>query len=298
MANSIALAEQYLPIIDEIYKRESLTSLLDTANERVRFLGGNAVELFKASVPGLGDYSRSTGFPHADYSSTWEKLTLSKDRGVSMQIDAMDNEETLGLAFGTLAGEFIRTQEVPELDAYRFAKLASTSGISSGTAADITVGTTDLPALIEAAEETMGDDEVPVDGRILFVSFKAYSALKAKIVRYLANESGVNRMVETYDGMRVIPVPQNRFNTAVTLNDGSANFGFAPAAGGYKINFMIVHPSAVAQVVKHEIPRIWMPNENINADAYKFDFRVYHDIFVLANKVKGIYLHRASTANT
>lgn len=296
MANSIVLAEQYLPIIDEIYKREALTSRLDMANERVRFIGGNAVELFKASVPGLGDYNRSTGFPTASYTSTWEKLTLSKDRGVSMTIDSMDDEETLGMAFGTLVGEFMRTKEVPEMDAYTFSRLASWTGVSSANA-DITVGTTDVPALIETAEMTMNDDEVPQEGRILYVSAKAYSALKSKITRYLANENGVNRMVETYDGMPVVVVPQARFNTAITLYDGSANFGFVPTAGGYKINFMIVHPSAVVKVVKHVVPRIWTPSENLNADAYKFDYRIYHDTFVLDNKVKGIYVHRASTAN-
>ena len=297
MSNSIVLAEQYLPIIDEIYKREALTSRLDMANERVRFIGGNAVELFKASVPGLGDYNRSTGFPTASYTSTWEKLTLSKDRGVSMSIDSQDDEETLGMAFGTLVGEFMRTQEVPEMDAYTFSRLASWSGVSSANA-DITVGTTDVPALIETAEMTMNDDEVPQEGRILYISAKAYSGLKSKITRYLANENGVNRMVETFDGMPVVVVPQARFNTAITLYDGSANFGFVPTSGGYKINFMIVHPSAVVKVVKHVVPRIWTPSENLNADAYKFDYRIYHDTFVLANKVKGIYVHRASTANS
>lgn len=200
------------------------------------------------------------------------------------------------MAFGTLVGEFMRTKEVPEMDAYTFSRLASWTGVSSANA-DITVGTTDVPALIETAEMTMNDDEVPQEGRILYVSAKAYSALKSKITRYLANENGVNRMVETYDGMPVVVVPQARFNTAITLYDGSANFGFVPTAGGYKINFMIVHPSAVVKVVKHVVPRIWTPSENLNADAYKFDYRIYHDTFVLDNKVKGIYVHRASTAN-
>lgn len=297
MANSIVLAQDYLPILDEVYKRESLTSRLDTANQRVRFIGANTVKLFKTNVPGFGDYSRSTGFPKADLTTTWETLELGKDRGVSLSVDVMDNEETMGEAFGTLVGEFMRTQEVPELDAYRFSRLASWSNIDAATPADITVGTTDVPALIEAAEWSMGDNEVPVEGRILFVSYKCYAALKSKITRYLANEGTVSRIVETFDGMPVIPVPKSRFNTAVTLFDGDSNFGFEPTAGGYPINFMIVHPSAVVQIVKHQIPRIFSPEVNQSADAWKFDVRVYHDLFVLDNKTKGIYLHRASTAN-
>ena len=181
--------------------------------------------------------------------------------------------------------------------------MASWTGISSATAADITVGTTDVPGLIDTAEEVMNDNEVPREGRIIFISEKAYNGLKAKITRYLANENGVNREVETYNGMRIIRVPKNRFNTAITLLDGvtsgqEAGGYTVPASTSYPINFLMVHPSAVAQVVKHVIPRIFSPEVNQLADAWKVDYRIYHDNWVLDNKVKGIYLHKASTANS
>jgi len=296
MPNSIALATKFLPIIDGVYKRESLTSRLDAANERVQFIGADTVKIFKTDMSGFGDYSRENGFPQGSVTSTWGTYQLTKDRGVSLFVDAMDNEETLGMAFGTLTGEFVRTKEVPELDAYRFAKLSSTANID-GAAADITVGTTDCPALIDAAEMSMGDNEVPEDGRLLYVSEKFYAGLKGKTTRILANENGVNREIEVFNGMEVVRVPQGRFNTAITLNDGTENFGFAPTAGGYKINFMIIHPSAVISVVKHRMPRIFSPEINQKKDAWQFDIRLYHDIFVMDNKVKGIYCHRASTAN-
>ena len=297
MANSITLAEKFLPILDGVYKRESLTARLLGANALIRFNGANKVSIFKTDMDGFGDYSRANGFVNGSVTAGWEDYTLTKDRGIGLGVDRMDNEETLGMAFGTLAGEFARTKEVPELDAYRFAAMAGTSGISSANA-DITVGTTDVPGLIDTAEMTMGDDEVPYEGRVLFVSEKCYAGLKAKITRYLANENGVQREVETYNGMEVVRVPQNRFNTAVTLYDGTSNFGFAPTAGGYKINFMIVHPSAVLPVVKHDIVKVFSPDENQTADKWLFQVRVYHDMFVLDNKVKGIYMHRAATANT
>ena len=299
--NSIALATKYLPILDEVYKAESKSSVLDTANDRVRFIGGNTVELYKTSLNGLGDYSRNAGFPTGSATGTWEALALTQDRGRSFLVDTMDNDETLGMAFGTLAGEFIRTQVVPELDAYRFAKYATNAGNSAS--ADITVGSTDIPAAISTAEQVMGDAEVPEEGRILFVSEKAYAALKAKITRYVQNDvRGVNTIVESYDDMRVIKVPQGRFNTAITEYDGVSNGeeagGFAPTAGGYKINFMIVHPSAIVQVVKHVVPRIFSPEVNQFADGWKMDYRIYHDCFVEANKTAGIYAHLASTANS
>ena len=296
MPNSIALAEKFLPILDGIYKRESLTARLLGANALIRFDGANKVSIFKTELDGLADYSRANGFVNGSVTAGWESYTLSKDRGVGLGVDRMDNEETLGMAFGTLAGEFMRTKEIPELDAYRFAKMASANGITSASAA-ITVGTTDVPGLIDAAEQAMGDDEVPYEGRILFVSEKAYAGLKAKITRYLRNEGEVQRNVEMYNDMEVVRVPQSRFNTAVTLYDGTANFGFAPTAGGYKINFMIVHPSAVLPIVKHDIVRIFSPDEYQQADKWVFQTRVYHDMFVLENKVKGIYCHYDTTPN-
>ena len=113
MANSITLAERFLPILDGVYKAESKTAILEGANRNIRFLGGNAVEIFKAAMDGFADYSRSNGYVNGSVTSGWDKYTLSKDRGISLSVDAMDNEETLGMAFGTLASEFIRTKEVP-----------------------------------------------------------------------------------------------------------------------------------------------------------------------------------------
>ena len=292
-----------MPILDEVYKASSKTSILDTANERVRFIGSDTVNLYTMSLDGLGNYSRNAGFVTGSVTGGWEPYKLTQDRGRSFMVDVMDNDETMGMAFGTLAGEFIRTQVTPEIDAYRFAKYAGTSGISSGTPADITVGTTDVPSLIQEAETIMGDDEVPEEGRILFISEPAYAGLKDKITRYVQNgERGIETAIDYYDGMRVIKVPKGRFNTGITLNDGlsagETKGGFTvPASTSYPINFMIIHPSAVVQIAKHVVPRIFSPEVNQSADAWKFDYRIYHDAFVENNKVAGIYLHRAATAN-
>ena len=49
----------------------------------------------------------------------------------------------------------------------------------------------------------MGDDEVPEEGRILFISETAYAGLKDKITRYVQNgERGIETAIDYYDGMR------------------------------------------------------------------------------------------------
>lgn len=302
MANSFQLAQTFLPLLDEVYKANSRTAILDST--KVEIVNGNTIKVFKTDMDGLGNYNRNTGFVDGSVTGTWETLTLGKDRGRSFTVDRMDNEETIGMAFGTLASEFIRTKVTPEIDAYTFAKIAGTTGIDTATAADVTIGTTDVPGLIDEAERSMNENEVPVDGRMLFISESAYAGLRSKVTRTVMNgDGGINKEIESYDGMRIIRVPQSRFYTAITLKDGSTSGQTAggytgTATTGYKINFMIIHPSAITKVVKHVLPRIFSPDEYQKADAWKFDYRVYHDTFVYDNKVKGIYLHKGATALT
>lgn len=111
MPNSIALAQNYLPILDEVYKASSKTAILDNTN--VQIINANTVKVFKTSMDGMGNYSRNSGFVDGSVTGAWETMTLNKDRGRSFMIDNMDDEETIGMAFGTLAGEFIRTKVVP-----------------------------------------------------------------------------------------------------------------------------------------------------------------------------------------
>lgn len=296
--SQFVLAERYLPIMDEVYKEASKTSILDAANSRVRFTGGDSVELYKVALNGLADYNRNSGYVNGAATGTWEKLTMAYDRARKFLVDRQTDEETLGMAFGTMAGEFIRTAVVPEVDALRFKKYFASAGTTANAA--ITVGTTDVPGLIDTADQVMSDKEVPHEGRILFVSEKCYAGLKAKITRYIANEGVVNRNVEMYNDMRVIRVPEGRFYTDITLNDGTTSGqtagGFVGKTGAYKLNFMIVHPSAVVNVIKQALPKIISPDLNQSADGWIFAYRLYHDAFVLANKTYGIYAHRDTTA--
>ena len=299
MANTFELAQRYLPMLDEVYKVSSRTSILDAT--QVEIVNGNTVKVFKTSMDGLGNYDRNTGYVAGDVVGAWETMTLTQDRGRSFMVDVMDDEETLNMAFGTLAGEFIRTKVAPEIDAYTFAKIAGAEGILTASA-DVTVGTTDVPSLINTAEMEMNEAEVPYEGRLLFVSEKTYAGLREKITRQVTNEAtSINHEVELYDGMRIVRVPQSRFYTSITLHDGKTEGqttgGYEGTGGtGYPINFMIVHPSALTKVTKHALPRIFTPMENQTANAYKFDYRIYHDTFTFENKVKGIYLHRGATA--
>ena len=147
MANSIALSERYDKVLDDVYKEASKTDVLES--NQVKFDNTKTVKILKVEVPELGDYSRNSGFMIGDVTATWEAWTLGEDRGREFSIDAMDNDETLDQTFGAASGEFIRTKVVPEIDMYRFAKIAGTSGVS-GTSGALSTG-----ALVEGAIVTV-----------------------------------------------------------------------------------------------------------------------------------------------
>ena len=290
MAQSIALAQKFQPILDEVYKRESLTARMDATTKPVDFAGANVVKVFKTDPIGLGTYSRVTGYPAGQVVGTWETLTLSTERGRAFVIDRMDDEETLGMAFGTLASEFIRAQVAPELDAYRFAKYASWSGIQA-VSPEATLGADSIISALDAAKLALDKQEVPSEGRLLYISDACMSYLQSKVSRFLANETAVDRRVMRWDGMDVIMVPQTRFYTAISLDAGAGVDAGGYAKSGHDINFIMLHPSSVLQVAKHASLKVFEPDENQTSDGYLAQYRIYHDAFVYDNKKKGIYLH-------
>lgn len=292
MANSIALAEKFLPVLDEIYKVASLTARMDGQTKPIDFAGAATVKIFKTSMVGLGNYSRSAGYPKGDVTGVWEALTLTQSRGREFSVDRMDDEETLGQAFGTLVGEFIRTEVAPEVDAFRFAVYATKAGLKVSAGATLTKET--VLSAIRAATAAMNAAEVPPEGRLLYVSDSVSSLIDDAIGRQLSTERGVDSRMLTLDGMPIIMVPQTRFYDAITLDAGAtANAGgFAKTTTtGKDLNFLIVYPPAVLQATKLALPKIFDPDVNQDLDAWKFQYRLYHDAFVYDNKVKGIYSH-------
>jgi hypothetical protein len=292
MANTVNLASKFVEIIDAIYKRESLTARMDALTRPVDFSAANEVKVMKLSTVGLGTYSRSAGYPAGDITATWETLTLSTERGRAFSLDRMDNEESLGLVLGNLISEWMRVHVAPELDAYRFAAYAT--GAGNYVAASATLSTaSQVLAAIDAAMAELDADEVPSEGRLLYISTPLYHLLKASVTRTLSTETGVDRRVFTLDDMTVIPVPQARFYTAVDLNAGATSSvgGFAKGATAKDLNFLILHPSAVLQPVKLNQVKYFSPDTNQISDGHLWQYRLYHDAFVYDNRANGIYRH-------
>ena len=292
MSNSIALAKQYVPVLDEIYKLASLTSDLDGAEDLVQ-QGAKANELIipKMTMDGLAAYSRNGGYVGGDVTIVNETVACNFDRGRKFTVDYLDDEETANIAFGKLAGEFIRTKVVPELDAFRFATYCGTSGISKvGTAATLSTGA-DVVAALRAGMDALDEAEVPYEERYLYIT----SALIG-----LVNDMDTTKSRELLSEFsKITKVPQSRFYTAITQYNGTSSGqeagGYVKASGGKDINFMIIHKPAVIQFQKHVAPKVIPPEMNADSDGYIFGYRNVGIADVYENKVAGIYLHHKAS---
>lgn len=288
MANVIALFKTYIDLLDEVYKQSSKTKDLDINGALVQ-AGANANEIVvpKLSMDGLGEYSRNGGYTDGDVKLSNETVQFNYDRGRRFAVDAMDNAESAGVAFGQLSAEFIRTQVVPEMDAMRFAKYASTEGISKVAAgANLTTGEEVLAALV-AAKNKMDEDEVPEENRILYITPTCYNLV------YAVDTTKSKEVLNSFS--KIIKVPQSRFYTAINLLDGKSEGeekgGYEKAEGAKDINFMIIHIKAPLQYPKHTVNKVVPPEDNQTSDGYLFFYRAYGLADVYENKVAGIYLH-------
>lgn len=286
MANAIDLASNYAPILDEKYKKEAITSGLEVSDEMTQnFKDAGTVEIMNIAVDGLGDYDRTTGFPAGDVDVTWEPYTIDNDRGKKFSVDSMDDEEAKDMVFVSAVSQFMKQHVIPEVDAVRFAKMAS-----AGTTAvleDFTTGDQVLAA-IDVATLAMDDAEVPEEERELYLSNANFSLLKnagslTRNIELATSEGRVNRVIWDLDGLMIKKVPKGRFNTVITLGIN----GFTTA--GTDINFQLVHKPAVKAITRHVAPRTFSAEVNQDADADMYQYRIYHDLIVPTEKTAGVY---------
>lgn len=291
MPNTINTITKYgAEELDGIFAAEAKSAVLEAAPDMLKFINAKTVMLPDIVMSGLGDYSRTTGFPTGSVTVTWTPYVLQMDRGQSFLVDAMDDEETAGVAFGKLSTEFLRTKVIPEIDAYRFSKLLANAKTDNITES-VTPAKATIVSTLLADDEKFFDNEI--DGNyVRFVSSKTMTAINQstevnKVISQVDINSprGINFKVQALNEVPLIPVPKARFKTNYTF---SATDGFAPATGAGDIHWLTVHKNAALPVAKHEAIRVFSPEVNQDADGWKFQYRIYHDIFTPKNKQDGI----------
>lgn len=280
--NNIAHFQKYIDRLDDVYAQEAKTAVLDSADALVSLTQAGEFRVPKMSMDGLADYSRKTGYEVGSVTVEFETKKPEYDRARKFRVEAMDNEESAGIAFGSLAAEFIRTKVVPELDAYRFAKLSALAGKSDSATLD--TGKKVLDA-INAAFAAMSEAEVVEENRILFITPTLWTIANAV-------DTTIDKAVLSQFAS-VVRVPQSRFKSKIELLDGKSAGaeagGFKASADAANLNFMIVSKGSVIQGTKHRVNKIITPDVNQDGDFWDFFYRAYGINDVYDNKKDGVY---------
>ena len=286
MANSISLAKKYTKLVDEKYIKESLTSDLNSPASLARE-GANAREILyrNIEVQGLGNYSRNGGYTNNSVKVEWKTATFNYDRGTKIELDAMDNEETMGDTFLIIQNDLQTYHVAPEGDAFTFATIAEKVNQIDVTE-DYANGGAFLDALLVATNK-LDEAQVPAEQRYLYATPTLVNSVMA--LDTTKSREVLGRFA------KVVPVPQNRFYSKINLlsdttTPGQEEFGFGKHANGQELNFMIIHKPAVLKFDKHIVSDVIPASMNADADADISKYRKYGLVDVFNNKKAGIYI--------
>ena len=290
--NSIENVTKYSEELDKMFEQKSAVGFFSDNALATKFVGAKTVIIPDIDFQGLADYDRDTGFSRGAITVSNTSYTMSMDRARSLQIDREDMSET-GIAnlAGKILGEYVRTKVVPECDAYVLSKLSglalSRSNLVEGDAEKPFDALCELIAKVQA--EVGYDEEL-----VAFVDSHIYAALQnsseiAKLITVSDFKQGeVNLKVKSINGVAIIPVVSERMKTAYKFNPNDAG-GFSPAEQTRETYILVCPKSGAHLVKKTEKMRIFTPEQNIDADAYKFDYRIYYDVFVKKSGLDAVW---------
>ena len=297
--NTLQYSQQFQTVLDAQMLASATSAFMEANAGQVKYDGGDTVHIPEISMQGLAKYDRDEGFNQGSVTLKFNPYKMTQDRGRTFQLDSMDVNETNFVATaGTVMGEFQRTQVIPEIDSYRYSKIAALataeSKVTTGfTPADATI-LEKLEAEITEIQDVVGEDE----GLIVVMSTKLRTILNNadKFNRYLNvaefKNGSINTTVKSFNDIPILGVPSARMKTAYVFNDGkTANQqagGFKADTGAKDINWIIMPQRAPIAVSKTDKVRVFTPDVNQKADAWKIDYRKYHDLWIPKNRFAAI----------
>lgn len=297
--NTLQYSQQFQTVLDAQMLAGATTAFMEANAGQVKYDGGDTVHIPEISMQGLAKYDRDEGFNQGSVTLKFNPYKMTQDRGRTFQLDSMDVNETNFVATaGTVMGEFQRTQVIPEIDSYRYSKIAALATaenkVTTGFTPAVATILEKLEAEITDIQDVVGEDE----GLIIVMSTKLRTILNNadKFNRYLNvaefKNGSVNTTVKSFNDIPILGVPSARMKTAYVFNDGkTANQqagGFKADTGAKDINWIIMPQRAPIAVSKTDKVRVFTPELNQKADAWKIDYRKYHDLWIPKNRFAAI----------
>lgn len=255
----------------------------------VEYTGGKYVIMHEMDVDGLGSYDRSLGFPRGNITGTKKQYELTMDRGREFLIDAADNDETGFLVNGAaVMAKFQQKHVIPEVDCYRYSKIykevstqaAANVNDTAITAANIT--DTLLEDIAKMRDVCGGTPLVIIMSGITQGYFGKDFARSLDYMQFARGE--LYTKVKAIDGNPIQIVPSARLKTSYDYKDGvtvgQEAGGFTASAGAKEMKWIITPTTAPIAVGKIDKMRAFSSDEYQQADAWKVDYRLYHDLWM------------------
>jgi len=289
--NTLEYAKIFQSQLDRQIVEGATSGWMEDNTGQVKYSGGNEVKIPTISTQGLGDYDRDNGFVRGAVTLSYETYKMTQDRGRTFSLDAMDVDESNFIAnAGNVMGVFQSEHVIPEIDSYRYSKifaLAKAGGrVTEGyTAAKATI-VEKLKADIQGIRNTvsLNADLViimsPITAGILSDALE--NSRRIDIGNFKQGE--IDLTIKKFDGLPIIEVPSARLKTLYKKQDGKTvgqeAGGLVADTNAKDINWIITPKKAPIAVSKTDLTRIFNPMENQQANAWKIDYRKYHDIWI------------------
>lgn len=256
----------------------------------VDYHGGKYVEMHELDVDGLGNYDRNLGYPGGNITGSKQRFELTMDRGREFKIDAADNDETGFLV--TAAAAMTKFQDkwvIPEVDSYRYSKIykevnQKASGNVLADAIKEDSITDQLADDITQLRDVISES-TPLVVIMSGLTQKYFGREFSRSLDYMSFLMGeLHTKVKNLDGNPFMIIPSARLKTDYEYLDGVTT---AQAAGGFKaateakdMKWIITPMTAPVAVGKIDKMRVFTPEEYQQADAWKVDYRLFHDLWM------------------
>lgn len=301
-ANDIDYASIFQTVLDQQMVQESVTGWMDANAGLLNYEGGKEIKIPKMTMTGLGDYSRSGGYPEGSVNLEYETREMTQDRGAQFLLDKMDVDETNFVANATtVMSEFQRLHVISEVDAYRISKIA-TYAISNTATADTNVEYGYTPAAATIISKLANAVEIAGEDAVILATPATIAALETEIgMNHIESttfsQAGFDQRVPSFNGRPILKVDPARMVSAITtanLSNGAGG-GWAKASSGLDINFIAIPKTVPMGVDKLDELKIFDPSEVQEYSGWLIDYRRYHDLWVLDNKIGSIAVNIKST---
>ncbi len=287
---------------DKIMIEQATSGWMEQNASQVKYNGGSEVKIPIVTMDGMADYSRTDGFVDGDVALTFETKKFEQDRGRRFSIDENDvDESAFILQASTLVSRFQKTRVVPEVDAYRYSKIASLclakERATTGYTPEKATILEQLKKDIAKITDIIGDDTelvITMSTEVRTILDLADGVEKVISVGDF-KKGAINLKVKFIDSNPIISVPSARMKTAYVFNDGKTDGqtkgGFVADENAKDINWLITPRTAPMAVSKTDNMRVFSPEENQSKRAYAIDYRKYHDLWISDENVAACWVN-------